>query len=56
MCKYYIDGECTADILEEEVVDCDACPYFVEYDPYDDWIKDEDAKLHFQERCRDEND
>lgn len=56
-CKYYKDGECTCeDVFEEDNIQwCDECPHFVEsdYDPYLEWIKDEDAKLHFQERCMD---
>lgn len=26
------------------------CPHKVDYDFYRDWIRDEDAKLHYQER------
>ena len=47
--------ECVLDIPEDEFTECnDKCPYFAEYDHYADWIRDEDAKLHFQERLAEE--
>lgn len=48
-CKYDVGGECTANILEEDVCPCDVCQFYVEFDPYVEWQKDEDRKLRHQE-------
>ena len=55
-CRYCKDDECLfEDFEDDEKIDEyneENCPHFVEtnYDPYREWIKDEDAKLHYQER------
>lgn len=54
-CKYFQWEECTCEeASSQEAMDeyekTGFCPHKVDYDFYRDWIRDEDAKLHYQER------
>ena len=48
MCEFNKDGECTCDLPETEIPDCDTCKFYKavdEFIAYVEWLRDEDAKL-----------
>ena len=51
ICKYEIDEECTFEDFDEneEIDDCEKCPHFVEFDPYEEYCLDQYLRLRHDE-------
>lgn len=51
-CRFCKWDECVFEDEEEDYGDCDSCPHYEEApDPYLEFIKNEDAKVRFAEKC-----